>query len=315
MISFDNLTYHLDLDKKIYVGFSGGPDSTALLHLLHSNNITNVEVIHVNHNLSNNSVEWEDHCRQISEELGFIFHAESLEIKIDGDGLESAARKARYKIFKKYLKEGEQILLGHHSNDVTETFLLRLFRGTGVDGLESLPIKRNVGVGYLVRPLIKLTKKDILNYLEVNKINYIQDESNLEQEQDRNFVRNKIIPLIEQRWNKASSSIFNASDFIKIKNQSFEILFQEKFSHLISNKIKVKDLREIHEPFMVDIIRLSIKKENIAMPSKKVIEEIIKTFIHSSPGPKSEVSWSRADKEQPGGKIHYRDKCIFITKQ
>ena len=188
MISFDNLTYHLDLDKKIYVGFSGGPDSTALLHLLHSNNITNVEVIHVNHNLSKNSVEWEDHCRQISEELGFIFHAESLEIKIDGDGLESAARKARYKIFKKYLKEGEQILLGHHSNDVTETFLLRLFRGTGVDGLESLPIKRNVGVGYLVRPLIKLTKKDILNYLEVNKINYIQDESNLEQEQDRNFV-------------------------------------------------------------------------------------------------------------------------------
>ena len=315
MISFDDLTYHLDLDKKIYVGFSGGPDSTALLHLLHSNNITNVEVIHINHNLSNNSAEWENHCRHISEELGFIYHAESVEIKIDGDGLESAARKARYKIFKKYLKEDEQILLGHHSNDVTETFLLRLFRGTGVEGLESLAVKRSVGDGYLVRPLIKLTKKDILAYLDVNKINYIQDESNLEQEQDRNFVRNKIIPLIERRWNKASLSIFNASNFIKIKNQSFEILFQEKFSHLISNKIRVKDLREIYEPFAVDIIRFSIKKENIAMPSKKVLEEIIKTFLHSSPGPKSVVSWSRADKEQPGGKIHYREKCIFITKQ
>lgn len=315
MISFDDLTYHLDLDKKIYVGFSGGPDSTALLHLLHSNNITNVEVIHINHNLSNNSAEWENHCRHISEELGFIYHAESVEIKIDGDGLESAARKARYKIFKKYLKEDEQILLGHHSNDVTETFLLRLFRGTGVEGLESLAVKRSVGDGYLVRPLIKLTKKDILAYLDVNKINYIQDESNLEQEQDRNFVRNKIIPLIERRWNKASLSIFSASNFIKIKNQSFEILFQEKFSHLISNKIRVEDLREIYEPFAVDIIRFSIKKENIAMPSKKVLEEIIKTFLHSSPGPKSVVSWSRADKEQPGGKIHYREKCIFITKQ
>jgi len=315
LISFDDLTYHLDLDKKIYVGFSGGPDSTALLHLLHSNNITNVEVIHINHNLSNNSAEWENHCRHISEELGFIYHAESVEIKIDGDGLESAARKARYKIFKKYLKEDEQILLGHHSNDVTETFLLRLFRGTGVEGLESLAVKRSVGDGYLVRPLIKLTKKDILAYLDVNNINYIQDETNLEQEQDRNFVRNKIIPLIERRWNKASLNIFNASNFIKIKNQSFEILFQEKFSHLISNKIRVEDLREIYEPFAVDIIRFSIKKENIAMPSKKVLEEIIKTFLHSSPGPKSVVSWSRADKEQPGGKIHYREKCIFITKQ
>ena len=84
---------------------------------------------------------------------------------------------------------------------------------------------------------------------------------------------------------------------------------------MISNKIRVEDLREIYEPFAVDIIRFSIKKENIAMPSKKVLEEIIKTFLHSSPGPKSVVSWSRADKEQPGGKIHYREKCIFITKQ
>lgn len=315
MINFDELTYHLDLDKKIYVGFSGGPDSSALLHLLHSNNIANIEVIHINHNLSNNSAEWEEHCRKTSVKLGFIYHAESVEIIIDGGGIESAARKARYKIFKKYLKEGEQILLGHHCNDVTETFLLRLFRGTGVDGLESMAAKRSLGDGYLVRPLINSTKKDILTYLEDNEIKYILDESNLECDQDRNFIRNKIIPSIEQRWDKASSSIFNASNFIKIKNQSFEMLFKEKFGHLIGNKIRVKDLKEIHEPFAVDIIRYSIKKENIAIPSKKVLKEIIKTFLHSSPGPKSVVSWSRADKEQPGGKIHYREKYIFITKQ
>ena len=99
MISFNDLTYHLDLDKKIYVGYSGGPDSTALLYLLHSNGISNIEAIHINHNLSSNSAEWEGHCRQMAKKLGIRCHVESVEIKIDGDGLESAARKARYKIF------------------------------------------------------------------------------------------------------------------------------------------------------------------------------------------------------------------------
>jgi tRNA(Ile)-lysidine synthase len=315
LISFDDLICNLDLGKKIFVGYSGGPDSTALLHLLHANDIKNIEVIHVNHNFSSNSQKWENHCKQVCKNLGIRCNVESVQIKIDGDGLESAARKARYNLFKKYLKEGDQILLGHHSDDAAETFLLRLFRGTGVDGLESLAVKRSVGAGYLVRPLINHTKKDILTYLEDNEINYIKDESNYEVNQDRNYIRNTIIPAIEQRWNKASLRIFNSSNFIKTKNQSYEILFKEKFHHLIGKKIKVKDLKEIQESLIADIIRFSIKEEKIAMPSKKVIEEIIKTFLHSSPGPKSEVSWSRADKEEPGGKIFYRDRCIHITKK
>ena len=315
MISFNDLTYHLDFDKKIYVGYSGGPDSTALLHLLYSNDISNIEAIHINHNLSRKSAEWEDHCKQTSKKLGIPCHVESVEIKIDGGGLESAARKARYKIFTKYLKEGDQILLGHHSNDVAETFLLRLFRGTGVDGLESLNLKRGVGDGYLVRPLINLTKENIMMYLRENNISYINDESNDGQEQDRNYIRNNIIPSIEQRWMKASSRISNTSEFIRIKNQSYEILLEEKFKHLIDKKIKVKDLREIDEPFVIDIIRYSIRKQSIAMPSKKVIEEIIKTFIQSNPGPKSLVSWTRADKDQAGGEICYKDGCIIISKK
>jgi tRNA(Ile)-lysidine synthase len=159
LISFDDLTFHLDLSKKIYVGYSGGPDSSALLYLLHINNISNVEAIHINHNLSDNSLKWEEHCRKTTDKLGIKCHLESIDIEVDGDGLESAARKARYKIFAKYLKKDEQIVLGHHSDDVAETFLLRLFRGTGLDGLESLSVKRKVGEGYLVRPLINLIKE------------------------------------------------------------------------------------------------------------------------------------------------------------
>jgi tRNA(Ile)-lysidine synthase len=238
-----------------------------------------------------------------------------LDIKVDGDGLESAARKARYKIFTNYLKKDEQILLGHHSDDVAETFLLRLFRGTGLDGLESLSVKRKVGEGYLIRPLINLPKENILIFLKDHRISFIKDESNFKEDQDRNYLRNNIIPSIEDRWAKVSSRISATSNFIKIRNNSYEMLFEEKYHHLIGNKIKVKELKKIQKSFLVDIVRLSIKRENIAMPSKKVIEEIIKTFIQSNPGPKSEVSWTRSDKEQSGGKIFYKDKCILIAKK
>ena len=199
MISLDDLTYHLDLSKKIYVGFSGGPDSSALLYLLHINNIPNVEAIHINHNISDNSSKWEEHCRKITNKLGVKCHIESVDIKVDGDGLESAARKARYKIFTNYLKKDEQILLGHHSDDVAETFLLRLFRGTGLDGLESLSVKRKVGEGYLIRPLINLPKENILIFLKDHRISFIKDESNFKEDQDRNYLRNNIIPSIEDR--------------------------------------------------------------------------------------------------------------------
>ena len=315
MISFNDLTYHLDLDKKIYVGYSGGPDSSALLHLLHSNDISNIEAIHINHNLSSNSEKWQNHCKQVCKNLGIRCNVESVQIKVDGDGLESAARKARYKIFTNYLKKDEQILLGHHSDDVAETFLLRLFRGTGLDGLESLSVKRKVGEGYLIRPLINLPKENILIFLKDHRISFIKDESNFKEDQDRNYLRNNIIPSIEDRWAKVSSRISATSNFIKIRNNSYEMLFEEKYHHLIGNKIKVKELKKIQKSFLVDIVRLSIKRENIAMPSKKVIEEIIKTFIQSNPGPKSEVSWTRSDKEQSGGKIFYKDKCIVITNK
>ena len=282
MISFDDLTFHLDLSKKIYVGYSGGPDSSALLHLLHINNISNVEAIHINHNLSDNSLKWEEHCRKTTNKLGIKCHVDSIDIKLDGDGLESAARKARYKIFAKYLKKNEQILLGHHSDDVAETFLLRLFRGTGLDGLESLSVKRKVGEGYLVRPLINLSKKNILIYLKEQEISFVKDESNFKEDQDRNYVRNTLVPSIEQRWANVTSRISNTANFIKIRNNSYEMFFKEKYQNLIGNQIKVSELKKIQKSFIVDIIRLSIKRQNIAMPSKKVIEEIIRLLSNQT---------------------------------
>ena len=318
MINPTNLIKNIDLNKKIYIAYSGGADSTALLYLFsdlrHSHSI-HLEAIHVDHNLSPDNNAWESHCKNICNKLDIILHTKSVHIEVDGDGLESAARKARYKVFSDILKEGEQLLLGHHANDVTETILIRMFRGTGIDGLEGPALTRRVGKGVLIRPLLDLTKIELLEYLKNNEISFIEDSSNFESNQDRNFIRNDIIPLIEERWKNISSRIQATSEIIRDRNKSYSYLLDKNFNHLIKNKIPVKDLKKVDSEILVDILRTSIREQNICLPSKKITKEIIKTFILSRPGPRSEVSWSRDDQDLPGGSAIYRDGCIVILKK
>ena len=150
MLNQDLIIKNVNLENKIYVAYSGGPDSTALLHLLAKISIDHqleVKAIHVNHNLSKESKAWEDHCKKICSILNIDLTIESVQIISDGGGIESASRKTRYKIFENLLESGDQILLAHHSDDVAETIFMRLLRGTGVDGLEGPKFTREIGKG------------------------------------------------------------------------------------------------------------------------------------------------------------------------
>ncbi len=305
------------LSKKTYVAFSGGPDSTALLDIINKLSIQHkfpLIAFHINHKISKNSKEWEKHCKKFCEERNIKFQSKEVTIKQLNDGLESAARKARYKIFNKIVKKDEQLLMGHHSDDVAETILLRLFRGTGPDGLEGPPKKRKIGEGVLLRPFLALTKKAIYEYLELNNINYIQDETNFESNQDRNYIRNNILPLVNERWIDSQKRIAQTSRLIREKREIFDYMFYKDFNNLISSKISVKKLKMLNNEVVKEILRASIKNEGIALPSLKVMNEIIKTFIKSSPGKKSVVRWSRADKDQEAGMIEFSEGHIIIRK-
>ena len=318
MLTKDLITKNIDISKNIFIAYSGGSDSTALIHLLSSIKVdknTKVKAIHINHNLSKNSLLWEIQCREQCSKLGIDLIVESVEIKSDGGGLEAASRKARYKIFERLLDKDDQILLGHHSDDVTETLFMRLLRGTGPDGMEGPKLKRSLVQGVLVRPFLGVSKKEILDYLKKHNIDYIQDDSNLSNDFDRNYLRNEIFPMLEKKWNNFPNRVSNFSKIIKDRNDNYSYLMHEKYDDLISNSINLKKLRELSDPLISDVLRYSIKKCNIAVPNSKIIEEIIKTFVYSSPGPKSKVEWSRSDKEEVSGQIIYTNGHILISKR
>ena len=132
---------------------------------------------------------------------------------------------------------------------------------------------------------------------------------------DRNFLRNEIFPLLDSRWNNFAQRINSMSNIIQERNDNYTNLFLEKYGELVGHKIDINKLKSLQESLIIDVLRYSIKACNLAAPNSKIMKEIVKTFINSDPGPKSQVSWSRSDKEEPGGSITYKKGFLLISKK
>ena len=226
-----NLLDALSPKNRIFVAFSGGLDSTALLFLcnkaLKQKKIRNLKAIHINHNLSKNSDNWQQHCESFCRSNNIKFESFIVEVSKNRSSIESQARQARYKIFESLLDENDQILLAHHRDDVFETILLRLFRGTGVDGLSGLNEKRSLGKGEIIRPFLNLSKSDLEIFIHKNDLPYVEDDTNLNNDFDRNFLRNEIIPSLGKRWSKLPERAALTSLTAKKKKLSLDFMLEK----------------------------------------------------------------------------------------
>ena len=191
----------LEAAPQILVGFSGGLDSTVLLHLLcELLPPERITAVHIHHGLSENADDWQQHAKALCHSLGVRLISESVVVNETGAGLEAAAREARYTMFEKQLVKNGVLLLGHHADDQVETVLFRLLRGSGARGLSGIPQIRAVGTGHLIRPLLNKPKSSLQAYAQARQLSWIEDESNQQQQFDRNYLRNTVIPKLAQRW-------------------------------------------------------------------------------------------------------------------
>ena len=315
-----NLLDALSPENRIFVAFSGGLDSTALLFLcnkaLIQKKIRNLKAIHINHNLSKNSDDWQQHCESFCRSNNIEFESFMVEVSNNRSSIESQARQARYKIFESLLDENDKILLAHHRDDVFETILLRLFRGTGVDGLSGLNEKRSLGKGEIVRPFLNLPKSDLRIFIDENDLPYVEDDTNSNNDFDRNFLRNEIVPSLEKRWNKLSERAALTSLTAKKKKLSLDFMLEKNFKKEISTGI-IERSNFIEMPYFLieELIRLILRKKGVALPSQKVLSEIMNVFFYKKPTNESYVEWSRKDGEQIGGKVFSEHNDIIFKKK
>lgn len=185
------------------VGFSGGLDSTVLLHLFarlrERGLFADLQAVHVHHGLQAAADAWVSHCTRVCQALAIPL--DILHVHIDGAAsLERAAREARYAAFARVLPREGCLVLGQHRDDQLETLLQRLVRGAGVKGLAGMPETRSLAAGRLWRPLLDEPRRALLAYAEAKGLDWIEDPSNADTRLDRNYLRHQVLPRLHDRW-------------------------------------------------------------------------------------------------------------------
>ncbi|ARU89363.1 tRNA lysidine(34) synthetase TilS [Pseudomonas sp. M30-35] len=200
------------------VAFSGGLDSTVLLHILASlaqrEIIPPLFAVHIHHGLQPVGDAWPEHCQQVCNELALPLKVVRVSVA-QSASLEQAARDARYAAFAAELATGELLLVAQHADDQAETLLFRLLRGAGVRGLAGMPVSRQLGRGSLLRPLLNCSQAELRDYAIKHQLRWIEDPSNIDEQYSRNFLRRQIMPMLSQRWPQAASRLSRATEHLR----------------------------------------------------------------------------------------------------
>ncbi|MGQ9618778.1 MAG: tRNA lysidine(34) synthetase TilS [Candidatus Aminicenantia bacterium] len=266
-------TYNLFQENDfVLVAFSGGPDSSALLHLLlefSKEFPLKIELGHFNHKLrGEESDKDEEFVKREAERLGIPIHIGSDDVRSYAKSrkinLEEAGSILRYKFLKSKAKEigATKIALGHTMNDQAETFLMRVLRGSGLKGLSSIfPVKDEI----FVRPLIEIKKDEIEDYLKMKGIPSRIDSSNLSLKLLRNIIRLELIPYLEERFGKKLvEHLSKSAHLIREEDEINRIFEEEKIKDIVffddKLKMNVKALRCLPLPLQRRIVRRFIEE-------------------------------------------------------
>lgn len=211
-----NLTPWLNA-RTWYIAFSGGLDSTVLLHLLadHARNhaAPALRAIHIHHGLQPAADAWPAHCQSVCDALAIPLQVIHVQVS-PGASLEQAARAARYAAFRQLLGPGDVLFTGQHRDDQAETLLFRLLRGAGLRGLAAMPGQRGLGQGSLARPLLGHSRQQLHDYAQAHQMAWIEDPSNADTRFARNYLRGEVFPHLQQRWPQASQNLARAAEHL-----------------------------------------------------------------------------------------------------
>jgi len=277
----------------LLVGVSGGVDSVVLAHTLsqlRSLYPFDLTFIYVDHQLHPESNKWANTVKQLAKKLSTEFIYEK--VTIDQDlklGTEGAARKHRYQAFQKH--QQDILVLAQHEDDQLETLLLQLARGAGSKGLSCMPVYHEDLK--IWRPLLGVSKDVINGYQQEHKLKFIEDSSNLDNKYDRNYLRNKVIPLIKKRFPQFATtsgrSVKHIADGYNYQNLMHAELYESVLEG--TNQLNGLKLKKLSDYDMGNVIRYWLNEHQVLMPSIKILKQIISQVkkIHSESNIKIKV--------------------------
>lgn len=298
--------------SRLVVGFSGGLDSTALLHALASlpeNDGTPVLAVYVDHGLHDDSVKWGEHCAAVAQQLGVDYQNVAVRVSADsGQGLEGAARLARYDAFREIVRPGDWLLSAHHKDDQAETLMLNLLRGSGPAGLAGIGEVQPFSDGWLVRPLLSFARTELQAYTEAHDLTWIDDPSNEDRQFDRNFLRHEVLSKLEMRWPEASSRLRQSA---LLAGEAASLLDQLADSDLQSlgerpDRLSVSGLRNLSSARQRNLLRYVVRELGLPAPPSRQLMSIVTDLIPARDDAQPMVQWSGAEIRR------YRDQVYVL---
>ena len=207
-------------DKKYLCAYSGGLDSSVLLHAVAKLPAITLRALHINHGLHTDADAWAEHCAAFCRALDIELEVVKVDVeKNAGKGIEAAARSARYKAIASHIQDDEVLLTAHHLQDQAETVLQRLLRGSGSQGLAAMRASSSAHGFKHTRPLLSVSKAELKAYADSEQLGWIEDPSNNKTDFDRNYLRHEIMPLLEQRWPQAIAALAHSAELLAEEHQ------------------------------------------------------------------------------------------------
>lgn len=267
-----------------HIALSGGLDSVVLLHLffrLKSQQPSfNISAHHVNHGLSQHAEEWSEFCAEYCHRLAINFSVSKVQLsKQSRTSLEALAREKRYQALQQDLTSTSYLVTAHHQDDQLETILLALKRGSGITGLQGIQACQKMPVGYLLRPLLGFSRQQLEAYAQLHNLQWIEDDSNSNQDFDRNFIRHSITPLLKARWPSIAKSFSRSAEICQQQQQVLDEIAQQDYHAVLycflnQQALSISALNELSVGRRNNVLRLWFKKHQLAYPSAVQLQTI-----------------------------------------
>lgn len=303
---------------RIAVAYSGGLDSTALAHALLKNRrqLGSLRLLHVDHGLQAASAGWSRHCARMAKrwKLPFVSLRAKLQVK-RGESIEAAARDARYELLGNELAAGEILVTAQHQDDQAETLLLQLFRGGGVAGLAAMPRKARFAKGLILRPLLSHTRADIETYARQHRLEWVEDPTNQSERFGRNFLRQRVMPLLRERWTGVDASIARtARHMAEAGNLLDESAGRDLVAVMDGVGLNVAALRRLRPARRRNVLRAFIARAGVELPSTAQMMEIAGSLLVAREDAQPEVKWDGCTMTRRAGRLELQVKSQDSVK-
>lgn len=281
-----------------WVAFSGGLDSTALLHLLRDH--PKVSAIHVNHGMQASADAWQTHCERYCAQWRVPLTVKNVSPDLRAGGPEAGARQARYAAIADTVQSGDVLLTAQHEQDQAETFLLQALRGAGPRGLASMPHVAEFAAGRIARPLLNVPRQQLSDYVQAHNLQWVDDPSNADPHLDRSFLRHRISPVLDEHWPGFAQRLARTARWCASASELNDELAQIDWQHcqvfigqvVITECLSIDAIRTLSCVRQDNLLRYWITQQGLPTPDHRHMQQMRGLLGARRPDVHPVVSWA-----------------------